>query len=216
MCRGHATFTYVINPAIIKSCNKSTNTDTLITIDGTTIQPTNEAQYLGVTFDKELWFQTHLNNIIMKGTKYASMLAQIARTRWRPEIQYLRQLINSIAFPKMDYGTIIWHRPDDYRRSSITFQISKLSSVQRQFMLAITRAFKTTLTPVLTFESGLMPPQQRLASKILTTITRMKSTNRSHPIHYWIRKATSFIRRVPFFQTKLWTPTPTIPRFHNN
>ena len=193
--------------------NKSSNTDTPITIDGTTIQPTNEARYLGVTFDKELRFQTHLDNIIKKGTKYASMLVQIARTRWRPEIQYLRQLVNSVAFPKIDYGAIIWHRPDDYRRSSITSQISKLSSVQRRFMLAITRAFKTTPTPVLTFESGLMPPQQRLASKILTTITRMKSTNRSHPIHYWISKAISFTSQVPPFQTNFENLHQQYPEF---
>ena len=141
------------------------------------------------------------------------MLVQIARTRWRPEIQYLRQLVNSVAFPKIDYGAIIWHRPDDYRRSSITSQISKLSSVQRRFMLAITRAFKTTPTPVLTFESGLMPPQQRLASKILTTITRMKSTNRSHPIHYWISKAISFTSHVPPFQTNFENLHQQYPEF---
>ena len=44
----------------------SSQVDAEVKINGTTIQPSKEAKYLGVTFDQKLKF-----HVVAKGTKYA-------------------------------------------------------------------------------------------------------------------------------------------------
>ena len=51
--------------------NKHQKTDSPVTIANVTIQPSREARYLGVIFDKNLRFKQHLQYAAKKGTKFA-------------------------------------------------------------------------------------------------------------------------------------------------
>src|SRR5204862_364122 len=55
--------------------NHNQATNAAITIGNVTIEPSNEAKYLGVIFDKELQFKTH-QYIIKKGTKAVMTLSE--------------------------------------------------------------------------------------------------------------------------------------------
>src|SRR5438552_1843381 len=49
--------------------NSRQETKAKVTVDGTTIEASNEARYLGVIFDKKLNFKSHLQHVIKKGTR---------------------------------------------------------------------------------------------------------------------------------------------------
>src|SRR5947207_5507713 len=56
-------------------------------------------------------------------------------------------------------------------------------------MRAITGCFRTTAITAMEHETELLSPQWHLTSKILRTITRMKTTAKNHPIHTWLTRA---------------------------
>ena len=160
-----------------------------VTTEGTTIHPCLEAKYLGVTFDRKLKFRSHSDNIVAKGTKYALAIAGIAKSSWGPSFKHLRQLFTAVAAPRMDYGAIVWHRPQDTRTAPTTSQLQTLSSVQGRIMRAITGCFRTTAITAMEHETALLSPEWRITNKILRTITRMATTAINHPIHAWITRA---------------------------
>ena len=169
--------------------NSHCKAEASVTIDGTKIQPSPEAKYLGVIFDQKLKFRTHVKQIVAKGTKYALAIAGIAKSGWGPEFKYLRRLFTAVAAPRIDYAAIIWHRPKDTCTAPTTSQLQALSSIQGRIMRAITGCFRTTAITAMEHETALLSPQWRLTDKILRTITRMMTTAINHPIHTWITQA---------------------------
>ena len=169
--------------------NRTAQVEATVTVGRTTIHPSTEAKYLGVTFDQKLKFHTHIEQIVAKATKYALAVGGIAKSRWGPEFKCLRRLFIAVATPRMDYEAIIWHRPKDTQTAPTTSQLQALSSVQGRIMRAITGCFRTTAITAMEHETALAPPKWRLTDKILQTITRMATTETNHPIQAWIKQA---------------------------
>src|SRR5437667_8834160 len=109
--------------------NSSVKMEASVTISGTKIEPSEEAKYLGVTFDQKLKFHSHVKQVVAKVTKYTLAIAGIAKSRWGPELNYLTRLFTAVAAPRMDYSSIIWHRPKDTRTAPTTSQLRVLSSI---------------------------------------------------------------------------------------
>src|SRR5204863_4060070 len=84
--------------------NRNLETTASITINGINVEPSNEAKYLGIIFDKELRFQSHLQSIVKKGTSAALALFSIVKNSWGVPYKYVRQLFLSIIAPRMDYA----------------------------------------------------------------------------------------------------------------
>jgi hypothetical protein len=57
--------------------NRNTESNTPLPINGFTIEPSEEAKYLGVIFDKELHFHTHLQYVAKKGTTATMALSEM-------------------------------------------------------------------------------------------------------------------------------------------
>src|SRR5438876_5154960 len=68
--------------------NKGMETIASIMINGATVEPSNEAKYLGVIFDQELQFKPHLQHVIKKGTNTAMALSSIAKSTWGTPFTY--------------------------------------------------------------------------------------------------------------------------------
>src|SRR5437667_4302333 len=160
-----------------------------VTISGIRIEPSEEAKYLGVTFDQKLKFHSHVKQVVAKVTKYAIAIGEIAKSRWGPEFKYLKRLFTAVAAPRIDYAAIIWHRPKDTCTAPTTAQLRALSSVQGRMMRAITGCFRTTAITAMEHETNLISPEWHLTNKILRTITHMTATAENHPIHAWITHA---------------------------
>jgi ribonuclease HI len=168
--------------------NRNIDTKAAIRIEGTLIPPSNEGKYLGVIFDQHLKFESQTNQAVKKGTRFGLAIGRIARAKWGAPLQYLRRLFTAVAAARMDYAAIIWHRPED-NQSPAQRQLSKLSTVQRQVMIAILGCFRTTATDALENETGLLPPRLRLREKILKSVTRMLTAPPNHPLHRCILRA---------------------------
>jgi hypothetical protein len=110
--------------------NPKINTDVAIRVEGTSIPPSKEGIYLGVIFDQQLRFCSHINQAVKKGTQFGLAIGSIARAKWGAPIHYLRRLVTAVAAPRMDYVAVIWHRPEDMRSRTI-LQQTKFSTVQR-------------------------------------------------------------------------------------
>jgi hypothetical protein len=166
------------------------------------IEPSEEARYLGVYFDKELRFTTHLQYIAKKGTKFALAMSSAAKSTWGAQFRYIRQLFIAIVAPRTDYAAIIWHRPNN-KHTQATAQQSKLETVQRLAMKTILGSFRTTPTTALQIETGLIPPHLRLQSKVLRTLTRMQTLPNSHPLKEWIEIARNNSDKTTSFPSNL-------------
>ena len=166
--------------------NNRQATEASITIDNITINPSTEAKYLDVTFDKQLRFKSHLQQIIKKGTNAALALTSIAKTTWGVPYQYVRQLFQAVLAPRIDYAAIIWHRPKQDGSTAGTAQVRKLSTVQRLAMRAILGCYTTTSTAAMEIETGLQPTWIHLQTKALLATTRMQCLPPRHPVKDWL------------------------------
>jgi hypothetical protein len=151
--------------------NRNVETEASVTINGTTIRPSDEAKYLGIIFDQELQFKSHLQHIVKKGANVAMALSSIAKNTWRAPYRYIRQLFQAVVSPRTDYAALIWHRPKDDGNTASTNQIGKLTTIQRLAMKAILGCYRTTPTTAMETETGMQPAWIRLQMKTLLTTT---------------------------------------------
>jgi hypothetical protein len=147
--------------------NKSTQA--AIRIANAVIQPSPDARYLGVVFDKQLRFKQHVQQIAKKGSKFGLLFPGLQNRRG--EQLYQQTLFTTIVAPRMDYAAIIWHRPRKHGQMNRPPQLSKLESAQRTAMKAILGAFRTTATSALEVETCLLPH---------TFVCPIRSSNLSH------------------------------------
>jgi ribonuclease HI len=169
--------------------NRRQATNTAIRVGDITVKPSSEAKYLGVIFDQELRFKSQLQQVVKKGTDAALALASITKTGWGMQYKYARQLFAAVIASRTDYGAVVWHRPKQDGSTASTAQVQKLTTVQRLAMKAITGCYRTTPTAALEIEAELQPPWIRLQTKVLLTVTRMRSLSISHPMHERISNA---------------------------
>ena len=188
-----------------------TETRAPIQIVGTIIQPSQEAKYLGVIFDKQLRFKLHIQHTTKKGSKFALAMTRIAKSTWGTTYQDTRRLFTSVVAPRIDYAAIIWHRPAKYGQSLRPPQLAKLESAQRTAMKAVLGSFRTTATTALEVESGLMPAHLRLQSRILCAYTRFATLPQNNPVNPILMTAAA--SRSQIFISPLKYLTRTFPDY---
>lgn len=71
----------------------------------------------------------------------------------------------------MDYGTLIWHRPQADNSTALSLQAKKFTTVQRLGMKATLGCFYTTPTEAMETESGIPLAWLCLQTKALTAAT---------------------------------------------
>ena len=169
--------------------NYRKSTKASVQTGGITVEPSEEAKYLGVIFDKQLRFKAHLQYAVRKGTTAALGLSSIGKSTWGAPFRYIRQLFQSVVTTRLDYAAIIWHRPRPDGSAAASVQARKLTTVQRLGMKAILGCHHTTPTVAMEVESGIQPTWLRLQTKVLTAATRMQFLDNKHPIKQWLAKA---------------------------
>jgi len=170
---------------------RAPETTTLVRITNTIIQPSQEAKYLGVIFDKQLRFKLPIQNATKKGSKFSHAMSRIAKSTWGTTYQQTRRLFTAVVAPRIDYAAIIWHRPVRYGYPHRPAQLSKLESAQRTAMKAVLSTFRTTPTTALEVESGLMRSHLHLQSRILRSYTRFATLPPSNPVNACLTRAST-------------------------
>jgi ribonuclease HI len=172
-----------------------------ITIGNTTIEPSQEARYLGVIFDRKLTFNQHVQHAAKAGTKFSIAISRVAKSTWGISYEQSRMLFKAVAAARMDYAAIVWHHPVGESKNIRPLQLSKLETAQQMAMKATLGAFRTTPKLALEIEATLEPPHLRLREKILRAYTRMQTAPQSHPIEFAIRRAQTSKSKSPVVTT---------------
>jgi ribonuclease HI len=176
---------------------KRYNEKAAIRLGDITINPTTEAKYLGVVFDRKLKFHVHMSHAIKKGTKFALAMSNIAKCTWGTPYKYVKRLYSAVVRPRTQYAATIWHRPEDYRLSPTISQTQGLTKVQRLAMNAIAGSFRTTPTDALLFETQLPPVELELRKQTQKYLTHIQTLPQKHPIANCLRRAKEFNERRP-------------------
>ena len=90
---------------MIISKQKNISTDLSIKIDGTELEKCVSYKYLGVFFDEELNWKTHINHVSLKVSKACGSLAKL---RHCLEVDTLREVYHALIHSYLRYGLIAW------------------------------------------------------------------------------------------------------------
>ena len=80
------------------------NTSINIDINGKTIATAKTAKFLGLTFDQQLTWKPHINNIVDKTKKKINLLRSITGQRWGANKATLLRIYRTLIRPKIEYG----------------------------------------------------------------------------------------------------------------
>ena len=135
--------------------NRWKTTEASVKVNKTTIEPSSEAKYLGVTFDQKLLFKTHLQIVTKKRTKTVMTFIRIIKCNWRTSYKYARQLFNTIVVTQMNYTINIWHWSRNKGEIAVIIQTWNLIKIQRLIMKTIIKCYKIISTIVMKIEIDL-------------------------------------------------------------
>ena len=181
-----------------------------LSLPSITIEPTQNAKYLGIVLDQNLSWNTQLAHVRGKGSKWTAQIKRLTRPTWGLTPKGARKLFVSVALPRILYGIDVWCTPihgknaNGWRKGSVNF-VKKLSSVQRAGALAITGGFRTSPTDALDAHAALLPLDLKIKKTCHDAITRIATLPKSHPLHKLIRKSAK--RRVKRHRSPLHTLT---------
>ena len=162
---------------------------------GTTlIAPSAFHRFLGVLVDNRLRFHQQVSAALAKGLLWISAIRRLARSQYGLTPALVRRLYLAVAVPSMLYAVDTFltplSKPAGAKRSRGSVgAIVKLSRVQREALVLITGAMRTTATDIMTAHADLLP-FPLLVDKLCQRATiRMCTLPDSHPLAPQVRRA---------------------------
>ena len=141
-----------------------------LSIDGVSIQPTKEVQYLGFILDQRLSWNAHIQAKCLAAKKLFFLVKKCLSVTWGLSMSRLKKLYTSTIEPTLLYGCSIWCTAIDRAKS-----VSALRSTQRLMALIILRAFKATSTEACFALCGFLPLDLRIAELAAGRLLAIKS-----------------------------------------
>ncbi|KAJ5837719.1 uncharacterized protein N7525_002907 [Penicillium rubens] len=96
----------------------------------------------------------------------------------------MRQLYEACVTPVVDYASTVWHDPLGDKT-----HLRHLRTVQRTALIRILSAFRTVATSTMEVEAHILPTHLRLRHRAQSTITRLHTLPRDHPIWSTLQRA---------------------------
>lgn len=121
--------------------------------DGGRIKSADRVKYLGVIFGSNITFNDHVVSAINKSQDLFSRLRSVRRSKWGLSSAHALLIYNAVYLPRVVYACGIWY--DRVARYKST--LNKMESAQRQALLAVSGAYRTTSTRALQVITGLPP-----------------------------------------------------------
>ena len=151
-----------------------------------TFQSASGAKLLGVIFDTEMRWKTHVQHATKKATTTA--LGMSGLRHLRPA--QMRQIYQACVLPKLDYASTVWLNP--LRDKGL---MRFLASVQRAALLRIISAFRTVATQTLEVECHVSPTRLRLKQRAQDVIARLCTLPQYHPMAKVIERTKQRVKR---------------------
>ena len=170
----------------------------LITVSENTARP--YLRWLGVLFDKKLTFKYHVRDMTSKAHKVATALRGLGNTVQGIKPYLMRQAVIACVLRKAYFGAETWwpgsSQPNCQTRQSpisnlVQGHLKKIAKVILTGARAILPAFRTTPTPILYRESGLLPAEIELNYIAASATVCLRRLDPYHPLR---RRAASIIQ----------------------
>jgi ribonuclease HI len=157
-----------------------------------TLTPSREIKWLGITFDHALKFSQHAKLAGAKGFRAQAALSLLANTVRGLNVEHMRQLYLACIRSGMLYASPVWW-------TGAKNQACHLDRAQNAALRRIAGAFRTTPIDALQLETAIPPINLALNQADATAATRNPKLGDAHPISNF-RNAT------------LQNPTPAPPK----
>jgi len=151
-----------------------------ITFEGTTINATPTAKLLGIVFDSELRWKHQVQQALKRASKAVSALSGLRHLR---PFQ-MRQLYTTCVVPVIDYASTVWHNPLKDKT-----HLRTLNTIQRDMLIRILSAFRTTATQAMEMEAYVPPTRLRLKRRGRDVVASLFTRPKDHPIHGVLERA---------------------------
>ncbi|GBN92373.1 Putative protein in type-1 retrotransposable element R1DM [Araneus ventricosus] len=120
-------------------------------INNHSIKVTDSLKILGITIDNKLTWTHHIDSLHDKMLILTSNFSRILKSDWSVNKNLIKSWYLTTIEKAMLYGASVWG-------GALTkAQITRLHSIQRIFLLKLTRGYRTTSTNVLNVLTGLPP-----------------------------------------------------------
>lgn len=172
------------------------------------ISPTSTVKYLGVLLDEKLTFKAHAEYAVAHGTRSLGAVARLKIPHG-----YMRQLILTLVFPRVEYALPVWYTPQHQSQTRTTGSIGltkTLAKLQRRACQLITGAFSTAATDMTNFHAHIPPAHLRLSLASLKAAARLCTLPPSHPLHSSIQRCRRSVRRHKTTVHKLMDAFPAL------
>ena len=130
------------------------------------ISYSNQANFLGMTFDHKLSWETHIKNLKATCTRKLDLLKCLSKLNWGSDRSTLLHLYRSLIRSKLDYGCIIY-------QSAKKNILTSLNPVHNSAIRLCTGAFRTSPIHSLLAESGEPPLEIRRIQLTLQYLARL-------------------------------------------
>ena len=141
----------------------------LVRMDGALILYSDSVVYLGVTLDKELKWQHHIDNKIKKAKSLLMKMASITYSYWGPKPKLMRWMFTGIVRPMISYAAMVWAHQIEHDTL-----LSRLESLNRAAMNTIVKVPRSTPTKGLQIILDIMPLHLHIHKEGLAAFLRIK------------------------------------------
>jgi ribonuclease HI len=147
---------------------------TKLYLGATLIKEESNPTYLGVTFDKRLTWNKHIENIEGKARRRLGLLRKLAGTNWGANERTLKKTYNGVIRPHLEFGSTAWS-------SAANTHLQTLDRVQNQALRLITGAMKTTPITAMQEATGIQTLSCRRDTKTMIQVEKYSSMP-DHPM----------------------------------
>lgn len=154
---------------------RNLHNDPVLKIFGTQIPVVKEAKFLGVIFDKQLNFISHIKSLKLKCIKALNVLKIISNTDWGGDKTTLLNLYRTLVRSKLDYGSIVY---GSARKS----YLKTLDTIHHQGLRLSLGAFRTSPVESLYSEANEPSLYIRREKLSLQYITKLAADQKKNSI----------------------------------
>ena len=151
--------------AVLFTNSKKFQNSINLTIQGKTLKVEKEAKFLGVTYDRQLTWKTHITNIVEKSKKAFQLMRNVAGHNWGASKRALLTIYRALVRSRLDYGAEAFY-------TASRSQLKRLDEIQSKCLRVCCRAFKTTANNALQQDCGEMPLSVRRKRLLLDVPSR--------------------------------------------
>ena len=94
---------------IFSKSKKEKGANVPITINGRKIETVKTVKFLGMTFDQELNWNVHSENILKNSKGKINLLRSLTGYRWVASKKTILRIYNTLIKPKVEYGIELFH-----------------------------------------------------------------------------------------------------------